>query len=301
LAFKLFIPFMVIWALLFPPYFEAQSAKTVDQDYPHLATYALPYAVLTNLEPGILLVSHKVIIKEAEILSEIRRSHRTLRAQMKKNAFYVLEKMTADRLLLQEALDGGILRKGASKEIVARHLDQKFGDLPVSDEELSQYYRDNRHLLGDPDLDPLKESLRDFLKGQKKQKAIRNYILSLGQRRPIQVNAGWVKKQNAAAGKNPLDRLRTAGKPALVLFGARGECPCDMVSPILVALEKKYDDRIKVLILSLREEKVLADRYGVQTIPDLIFYDRQGRELYRHVGFLPERAIEEKLKQFGMI
>jgi thioredoxin 1 len=301
LALKLFIPSTVIWALLFPPYLQAQSARTVGQDYPYLATYALPYASMTKLKPGILLVSDKVIIKKAEIQSEIRLSHWTLRVQMKKNAFYILEKMAADRLLFQEALAGGMIRKGAPKEIVARHLDKKFGDLPVSDEELSQYYRDNRHLLGDPDLDPLKESLRDFLKEQKKQIAIRHYIFTIGQRRPIQVNADWVKRQNAAAGDNPLDRLRTAGKPALVLFGAMGECPCEMVSPILVALEKKYNDRIKVLILSLREEKVLAERYGVQTIPDLIFYDRQGQELYRHVGFLPERAIEEKLRQFGMI
>ena len=301
MALKIFIPFIVIWALLFPPVLQAQSTKTVDQHYPYLATYALPYAVLANLKRGILLVSDKVIIKEAEILSEIRRSHRALRAQMKKNAFYVLEKKAADRILLQEALAGGIITNSASKEIIARHLDQKFGDLPVSDQELNQYYWDNRHLLGDPDLDPFKESLRGFLKEQKKQKTIRDYIFTFGQRRPIQVNAAWVKKQNAAAGKNPLDLLRTAGKPALVLFGALGECPCDMVSPILVALEKKYNSRITVLILSLREEKVLADRYGVQTIPDLIFYDRHGRELHRHVGFLPERVIEEKMKQFGMI
>jgi thioredoxin 1 len=91
------------------------------------------------------------------------------------------------------------------------------------------------------------------------------------------------------------------GKPALVLFGAKGECSCDMVSPILNEIVKKYKSHIEVLIISLREERVLADRYGVKTIPDLIFYDHRGREIYRHVGFLPEREIEEKLKQFGLI
>ena len=98
-----------------------------------------------------------------------------------------------------------------------------------------------------------------------------------------------------------MDRLRTAGKPAMVLFGAMGECPCDMVSPILIELGEKYKRQIEVLIISLREERILADRYGVQTIPDLIFFDRKGREIFRHVGFLPEKTIEEKLKQFGLI
>ena len=91
------------------------------------------------------------------------------------------------------------------------------------------------------------------------------------------------------------------GKPALVLFGAKGECPCDMVSPILIEMGKKYKSHIEVLIISLREERVLAERYGVHTIPDLIFYDQKGREIYRHVGFLPEREIEEKLIHFGLI
>jgi hypothetical protein len=59
--------------------------------------------------------------------------------------------------------------------------------------------------------------------------------------------------------------------------------------------------QIEVLIISLREERILAERFGVQTIPDIILFDRQGREVFRHVGFLPERSIEEKLKAFGLI
>lgn len=280
---------------------QAESTKAVVENYPHLATCALPYALLTKLKPGILLVSDNVIIRESEIRSEIRRSDRAIRAQLQKNVFYLLEKKAAERLLLQEAIAGGEKRKGKSEEIVARYLDEKFKDQTISEEELRQYYQENKYILGDPDLDPFKESLRDFLKEQKKQKAIRRYVITLGQRRAIQVNEEWVKKQNIVAKENPVDRLRMAGKPALVLFGAMGECPCDMVSPILIELGKKYKSRIEVLIVSLREERILAARYGVKTIPDLIFFDQKGREIYRHVGFLPEREIENKLDQFGLI
>jgi thioredoxin 1 len=300
-VFKPFAIFIVVWLTLFPRPLQAQNSKTVEEGFPHLATYALPYAVLSKLKPGILLVSDKVILKESEIRSEMARSDQALRNQLQKNAFYVLEKIAAHRFLLQEALAQGEKRTGPPEKIVARYLDQKFKYLTVSEEELRQYYQDNKHMLGDPDLDPLAESLRDFLKEQKKQKAIRKYILTLGQRRPIQVSDTWARKQNTIAKENPVDHLREAGKPALVLFGAMGECPCDMVSPILIELSKKYKSRIEFLIISLREERVLAERYGVQTIPDLIFFDQRGREIYRHVGFLPERAIEEKLIQFGLI
>ena len=101
-------------------------------------------------------------------------------------------------------------------------------------------------------------------------------MITLGQRRLIQINEDWVKKQSTIVQENPVDRLRMEGKPALVLFGAKGECPCDMVSPILIEMGKKYKSHIEVLIISLREERVLADRYGVKTIPDLIFFDHKG-------------------------
>ena len=300
-VFRSFTLFFLAGLILFPKHLQAQNSKTVEECLPYLATYALPYGVLVKLKPGTLLISDNVRIDESEIYSKIRRSKPSIRNQLQKNAFYILEKIAAERLLLQEALVQGEKRKGTSEEIIARYLDQKFKDLPVTDEELGQYYQENKHLLGDPDLDPFKESLRDFLKEQKKQKAIRHYILTLGQRRPIQVNEDWAESQHAKAKNNPLDRLRSAGKPALVLFRARGECPCDLVSPILIELGKKYKNRIEVLIISLREDRVLADRYGVQIIPDLVFFDDKGREVYRHVGFLPEREIEEKLKQFGLI
>jgi thioredoxin 1 len=280
---------------------QAQSATTVVEGFPCLATYALPDARLTRLKSGILLVSGQIIIREREIRSVIRRSNQTVRAQWQKNAFFLLERIAAQRILLPEALAQGEKRQGTSEEIVSRYLDKKFKDQIVSEEELRQYYRENKHLLGDPDLDPLKETLRDFLKKQKQHKAIRRYIRTLGQRKPIQVNADWVKGQDLIAKENPVDRLRMTGQPALVLFGAMGECPCDMVSPILIELGQKHKNHIEVLIISLREEKVLAERFGVRTIPDLILFDQRGREIYRHTGFLPERAIEEKLIELGLI
>jgi thioredoxin 1 len=301
MAFKAVFFLFCSWSIFLTLSVQAQSAMTIEEVYPWLATYALPNAVLSKLKPDILLVSNQVIIKEADIRSDIIRSDKAMRAQLKKNAFYVLEKIAAQRLLLQEALAQGQKGEGTSAEIVARYLDQKFKDQTVSEEELRQYYRENRYLLGDPDLDPLKESLRDFLKELKRQKAVRRYILTFGQRMPIRVNEDWVKRQAPIIKQNPVDNLRENGKPSLVLFGALGECPCDLVSPILAGLSQKYKNRIEVQIISLREERVLAERFGVRTIPDLIFFDQKGREVYRHTGFMPERAIEEKMNDLGWI
>ena len=280
---------------------RGQTPKTIEDLYPGLASDPINSTTLARLPKGTLLTAGSMTIKESELTREINRSGPETRKQLTQNVFFVLEKMAAERLLQEEVLTLTQKRQGPTGESISRYLDQKFKDLQVSEEELRQYYQANKHILGDPDLDPLKESMRDFLKEQKKQKALRHYILTLGQRRQIRVNEDWVKKQNILANENPVARLRMAGKPALVLFGAMGECPCDMVSPILIELGEKYKGRIEILIISMREESILAARYGVQTIPDLIFFDHKGREIYRHVGFLPEREIEERLKQFGLI
>jgi hypothetical protein len=51
----------------------------------------------------------------------------------------------------------------------------------------------------------------------------------------------------------------------------------------------------------LREGKVPAERFVVQTIPDIFIFARQRREIFRHVGFLPERVIEKKMIRLGMM
>ena len=79
----------------------------MEECLPYLATYALPYGVLVKLKPGTLLISDNVRIDESEIYSKIRRSKPSIRNQLQKNAFYILEKIAAERLLLQEALVQG--------------------------------------------------------------------------------------------------------------------------------------------------------------------------------------------------
>jgi thioredoxin 1 len=43
-----------------------------------------------------------------------------------------------------------------------------------------------------------------------------------------------------------------------------------------------------------------ARDYGVSSIPVLIFFDADGRELYRYVGFIPTDEILNQWKQLGI-
>jgi thioredoxin 1 len=279
----------------------AQGRPSVEDLYPALASQALKYAKPVPLDGGVLMVSENLVIKESEVIREISRADRGIQTQLQKNAFYVLERLATRKILLQEAFKSGMKIKGNRDQFIAGFLTMIVRDTPVTSEELKQFYQENRFMLGDPPTDQLNDPIREFLKEQKKRTAMQKYIQTLGLRRNIQVNQDWLKRQSLIAQNNPLDRIRLAGKPSLIVFGAIADCPCEMVGPIIEKLGKKYRDKVNCLIIQFREEKILAARFAVDSIPAFLFFNQEGRELYRHTGFLPESELEKKMAKNGLI
>jgi thioredoxin 1 len=91
-----------------------------------------------------------------------------------------------------------------------------------------------------------------------------------------------------------------SGKPTMVEFGATGCIPCDMMKPILDKLRKNYPDRLNVVFVHVRENQILGARFGIQSIPVQVFYDRNGEEVFRHVGFYAEADVLKQLVKLGV-
>jgi len=117
---------------------------------------------------------------------------------------------------------------------------------------------------------------------------------------PIEVSKSWTAKQYTLAMNNPVDKARKSGKPTLADFGASGCRPCDMMAPILSSLKKEYAGKVNVVFVHVRKEQVLAARYGIQSIPVQVFFDKQGKEFFRHVGFYPKEDILAQFKEHGI-
>ena len=109
-----------------------------------------------------------------------------------------------------------------------------------------------------------------------------------------------MKEQAALAKDNLVDKARASGLPSMVDFGASGCQPCEMMAPILETLKKKYAGKVNVEFVHVRDEQVLASRYGIQSIPVQVFFDKDGKEVFRHVGFFPQDEIEKKLAEMGV-
>ena len=88
--------------------------------------------------------------------------------------------------------------------------------------------------------------------------------------------------------------------PRLVDLGA-GKCiPCKMMAPILEELKKEHADTFDVEFIDVWENPGAGEKYGIRMIPTQIFYDCNGRELFRHEGFFGKADILAKWKEHGV-
>ena len=86
----------------------------------------------------------------------------------------------------------------------------------------------------------------------------------------------------------------------MVDLGANSCVPCKMMAPILQKLEKEYTGRAAIVFLDVWKDPDQAKRFGIKVIPTQVFYDKEGKEVYRHVGFMSESAIVSQLKSMGV-
>jgi len=91
-----------------------------------------------------------------------------------------------------------------------------------------------------------------------------------------------------------------ANLPKLLDLGA-GKCiPCKMMKPILDDLKANYSDRFITEFIDVWENPDAAKPYSIEVIPTQIFYNADGKELFRHVGFFGKEDILGKWKELGV-
>lgn len=107
------------------------------------------------------------------------------------------------------------------------------------------------------------------------------------------------KPESSSAGSTSASKP-TPRYPALIDLGM-GKCiPCKEMKPILEELKGEYAGRCRVEIIDIGEHPEQADKYGIMVIPTQIFFDKSGREVYRHEGFMPKEDIVAKLAELGV-
>ena len=96
------------------------------------------------------------------------------------------------------------------------------------------------------------------------------------------------------------EKVPVKGTVTMIDLGAEKCLPCKMMVPILEKMEKKYRDKADIIFIDVWENRDQARRFGIRAIPTQIFFDKNGKEIYRHVGFMNENAIIEQLQKMGV-
>jgi thioredoxin 1 len=88
--------------------------------------------------------------------------------------------------------------------------------------------------------------------------------------------------------------------PRVVDLGAKKCIPCKQMAPILEELKIELAGKAKVEFIDVWENEKAGELYAIRMIPTQIFYDSNGKEIWRHEGFLPKEDILTKLREAGM-
>jgi thioredoxin 1 len=91
-----------------------------------------------------------------------------------------------------------------------------------------------------------------------------------------------------------------SGKPSVIDLGARHCIPCKKMAPILETLSSECRGRASVLFIDVNEDQAAALRFRIQMIPTQIFFNSQGKEVKRHIGFIDKGDILKELKAAGL-
>jgi thioredoxin 1 len=110
----------------------------------------------------------------------------------------------------------------------------------------------------------------------------------------------WTAASAYAADAAEIPPVPTPERVTMVDLGAHKCIPCKMMAPIIEELQKEYAGRVSIIFIDVWEHKEQARRFGIHSIPTQIFYDKQGREVDRHVGFLDKKSIMDKLEKLGV-
>ena len=94
--------------------------------------------------------------------------------------------------------------------------------------------------------------------------------------------------------------LPVKGMVTMIDLGAKKCIPCKMMAPIMEKMERKYEGKAAVVFIDVREHREQAARFRIRAIPTQIFFDAEGKEIYRHSGFMSEKAIVNVMEQLGV-
>jgi thioredoxin 1 len=97
-----------------------------------------------------------------------------------------------------------------------------------------------------------------------------------------------------------LPEVPVKGMVTMLDLGADKCIPCKMMAPIMKELEAEYQGKAAIIFIDVWKNPQQAKDFRVRAIPTQIFYDKDGKEVQRHEGYMDKKAIVEVLEKLGV-
>ncbi|HOK39739.1 MAG TPA: thioredoxin domain-containing protein [bacterium] len=112
-----------------------------------------------------------------------------------------------------------------------------------------------------------------------------------------------IKKVENNKEENKIQQVEKAKELVTFIELGSDRClPCQMMKPIIEQMKQDYAGKVNVLFYDVwtPEEQHYAIKYGIYAIPTQIFLDKDGKEFFRHTGFLPYEKIKQIFESVGV-
>ncbi len=105
----------------------------------------------------------------------------------------------------------------------------------------------------------------------------------------------------ADVGPQTLAQMLSLGKPGILEFYTSNCSWCAKLALELARLNKQYGDRLFVVRMNAEKYPAEAEKYKVQGVPMLIYFDSAGAQKAAIQGYVPLDSIVKALKQLRLI
>lgn len=119
------------------------------------------------------------------------------------------------------------------------------------------------------------------------------------------VLAGVLLYRWLAGGPAPAPTAATAalvadGRPTLVELGMDSCASCKAMHKVLDELRNTHGESLRLVSINIAQQPEQVAQWKVLAIPTQVLLDGEGQEFYRHIGFLPAKAIRERFAAQGL-
>ncbi len=122
-------------------------------------------------------------------------------------------------------------------------------------------------------------------------------LMTLG----LVLGLGLIHSETYAVGRQiEMQSILSKGIPVMLQFG-KSYCPrCKANKPVLDSAAKLYAGRAQIVSVDSDVNLQLARNFRIRLIPTQIFLLPDGREVYRHEGFLQAPDIAQIFSKMGL-